>query len=67
MNSFDRLRGKLHLSRKDAWLAGVCGGIAETFGLDANVVRVGGIIAGLFAWKFAIAAYLIAWLVLDER
>ena len=31
---------KLHRSKDDRWLAGVCGGIAEYFNIDSTLVRV---------------------------
>ncbi|HCX72366.1 MAG TPA: hypothetical protein DHM37_01480 [Candidatus Cloacimonas sp.] len=30
---------KLHLSQKNRVIAGVCGGLAESLGIDANIVR----------------------------
>ena len=30
---------KLFRSRRDKWVAGVCGGVANYFGVDATVVR----------------------------
>lgn len=47
-------------------LAGVCGGLAEFFGLDASVVRVVCLLliicGGLSLW-----AYLIMWLIMPEQ
>jgi phage shock protein C len=61
------LRSKLLTrSSTDSKLAGVCGGIAEYFGVDATIVRLiwlalsvfpGGIVGGL-------VAYLLAWIVI---
>lgn len=31
---------KLYRSRKNKWFAGVCGGIAEYFGLSPTIVRL---------------------------
>ncbi|MBU1557709.1 PspC domain-containing protein, partial [Patescibacteria group bacterium] len=31
---------KLHLSKTDKKIAGVCGGIGETFGVDSTIVRL---------------------------
>ena len=50
---------KLYRSRKDTKIAGVCGGIAEYFNVDSNIIRLlavltifggGGIIAYIIAW-----------------
>lgn len=63
----DRLKQRLQLDKENGWVFGVCAGIANATGLDAVFVRVGVIIAGLFYPKIVIAAYLIAWLLLDDR
>ncbi len=34
------LKKKLYRSRKDEHIAGVCGGIAEYFGIDSTIVRL---------------------------
>ena len=39
---------KLYRSVSDKKLAGVCGGIAEYFGLDATLIRVGWALVSLF-------------------
>lgn len=31
---------KLYRSRDNRWIAGVCGGFAEYFGLSPNIVRI---------------------------
>ena len=31
---------KLHLSKKDYWVAGVCGGLGEKFGIDPDILRI---------------------------
>jgi phage shock protein C len=32
--------GGLHRSRKDRWIFGLCGGIAEYYNMDSTLVRV---------------------------
>ena len=44
----------------------MCAGFAKAFGTDPAFVRVGVIVTALFLPKLTIAAYLIAWVVLDE-
>ena len=55
----------LRRSRRDRRLGGVCGGVAEYFGLDSTWVRlawaVGSILAG-----FGVVLYLICWLIIPE-
>lgn len=62
-----RFRFALYLDKRNAWIAGVCAGIAHRLRIDPAIVRVAVIVTGLFLPKLVIAAYLIAWLVLDER
>jgi len=57
---------RLHRSRDQRMIAGVCGGIAEYFNLDATVVRLIFVVAALFAGA-AILAYLIAWIIVPEE
>jgi len=57
---------KLHRSRIDRMLGGVCGGLAEYFDIDPTLVRV------LFAISVAfggsgIIAYIILWIVVPEQ
>ena len=65
--ALDRIRSKWQLDKKEGWIAGVCAGLARFLNTDPAFVRVGVIIAALFLPKIVIAAYLIAWLLLDER
>jgi phage shock protein PspC (stress-responsive transcriptional regulator) len=49
-------------------LAGVCGGMAQTTGIDATILRIGFVLLGLFA-GFPVLIYALAWLVvpLDDE
>lgn len=62
-----RFRFNLYLDKRNGWIAGVCAGIARRLRVDPAIVRVAVIVTGLFLPKLVIAAYLIAWLVLDEH
>jgi phage shock protein C len=62
-----RGRPRLALDRRRGWLAGVCAGIARSLGTDPAFVRVAVILGGLFFPKLILGAYLVAWVVLDER
>jgi phage shock protein PspC (stress-responsive transcriptional regulator) len=53
----------LHRSADDAKLAGVCGGVAEHFGVDAVLVRVGAVLLALTG-GIGVVLYLAAWLLL---
>lgn len=50
----------------DAKLLGVCGGIAEYFGLDPTVVRLGAVLLALCA-SAGVWVYLIAALVMPKK
>jgi phage shock protein PspC (stress-responsive transcriptional regulator) len=60
---------RLHRSVSDRKIAGVCGGLAEYFGVDPTLVRlvwvIGTIVPG--AIVFGILAYLVAWFIMPER
>jgi phage shock protein C len=56
---------RLLRSRSDRRLAGVCAGIAEYFGWDPTLVRVGWIVLTLLGGS-GILLYLILWLVMPE-
>ncbi len=47
-------------------VAGVCSGIADYFGVDVNLVRLGFIVA-TFIGFIGILAYLAAWVILPEE
>jgi len=59
-----RLRRSVH----DRWMAGICGGIGEYFGLDPTVVRVGYVLLSIFSAGFpGTLVYLLLWLLIPER
>ena len=61
---------KLHRSRHDRKIAGVCGGFAEYFQIDPTVVRVLWLIMAFspFGWPgWGFLGYLIAWIVMPDE
>ena len=58
---------RLQLDRERGMLVGVCAGVARYCDVDATWVRIGAIVGAVFLTKAVIAAYIIGWLVLDER
>ncbi|MBC7217052.1 MAG: PspC domain-containing protein [Candidatus Caldatribacterium sp.] len=56
---------RLYRSRKERILGGVCGGIAEYFGLDPALVRIVAVLLILVGGG-AILAYIIAWILIPE-
>jgi phage shock protein PspC (stress-responsive transcriptional regulator) len=57
---------KLRRSRTDRMVAGVCGGIATMFDVDAAIVRILLVAATLLGFGTGAVLYVIAWLVVPE-
>jgi phage shock protein C len=57
---------KIYRSRKDSMIAGVCGGIAEYFEIDATLVRILTILI-VFLGGVGVLAYIIAWVIIPEN
>ncbi len=57
---------KLYRSATDKKIAGVCGGVAEYFGIDSTIVRLL-LVAFVIMGGAGVLAYIIAWLVMPER
>ena len=57
---------KLYRSITDKKLAGVCGGLAESLGMDSSIIRLILVLAVLFA-GVGILAYIIAALVIPQQ
>lgn len=57
---------KLCLSRKNKVIAGVCGGFAEYFGVDATLIRIIWVILSLatFVSLVPVIVYIICWAVM---
>ena len=57
---------KLYKSSTDKKIAGVCGGIAEYFGIDSPLVRLGWVVFSLLGGS-GLLAYLIAAIIMPDR
>ncbi len=57
---------RLMRSRDDRWLGGVCGGFAEYFGVDANLVRLLVVLGTVLGFGSLIVAYVAAWILMPE-
>jgi phage shock protein PspC (stress-responsive transcriptional regulator) len=55
---------QLTRSETNKRLAGVAGGIAEYFGIDPILVRIGFVVAGLMGW--GVLLYIVLWIVLPK-
>ena len=57
---------RLYRSGKNKILGGVCGGIAEYFGVDPVLIRLLWVIITL-AWGSGILLYIIAWIIIPRN
>ena len=57
---------KLYRSRNDKKLCGVCGGLADYFGLDVNIIRVAAIVSVFFG-GLELVAYIAAAFLIPEQ
>lgn len=57
---------KLYRSRSNRQILGVCGGVAEFFGIDATVVRVAWAVTSIFAFA-GVIAYIVCAFVIPEK
>ena len=65
MNSYPRLLRRSVVNRQ---VAGVCGGLAEYFGLDPTAVRVVYVLLSVFSAAFpGILIYVLLWILIPER
>ena len=54
---------RLYRSRKDAKIAGVCGGIASYFDVDPTLIRLLAVLTIFFGGS-GIIAYILAWIII---
>ena len=60
------MANKFYRSRTESMIAGVCGGLAEYFDLDATLIRIGAVILS-FVGGYGILAYMICWVVIPQK
>lgn len=60
------MQKRLYRSRKDQVIGGVCGGIAEHFGVDSVIVRLFAVLAVFFGGG-GLLAYIIMWIIIPEE
>lgn len=66
MNAEPAIR-RLARSSDDRWLGGVCGGIADYSGIDANLIRVVVAVCTILGAGSLIIAYAIAWILMPLK
>jgi phage shock protein C len=57
---------RLSRSVSDKRLGGVCGGIAEYFGVDPLLVRIGFVVLALASFGFGVLLYIVLWIALPQ-
>ncbi len=69
MNPMSNVNGSKTLvrTRDGRIVAGVCSGLAEYFGIDANLIRAVVAVLTVFTGGFGALAYLAAWVVIPEE
>jgi phage shock protein C len=58
---------RLVRSREDRWLSGVCGGVAQYAGVDANIVRLVVVLGSVLSGGTVLVAYVAAWVLMPEE
>ena len=58
---------RLELDSERGMIIGLCAGMARYFDIDVTWVRIAAIVGAVLMTKVAIGAYVIGWLILDER
>lgn len=61
------MRHKLYRSRTDSKLTGLCGGLAEWFGVDPTIVRVLLVVTAFFSFGTVLLVYLICSVVIPKN
>lgn len=56
---------RLYRSLSDRRIAGLCGGIAEYFGIDALLVRILFLLSGIFG--FGVFVYIVGWIIIPDN
>ena len=58
---------RIYLSKTDKKIAGVFGGIAEVYGLDPSLLRLGAIFLGVATGLVPmLVTYIVAWIILPK-
>ena len=58
---------KLYLSDKDRKIAGVCGGLADYFGIDSTIVRILWALSVMVSYGTGFILYLVFWLIVPRE
>ncbi|MEE9567626.1 MAG: PspC domain-containing protein [Desulfobacteria bacterium] len=62
------MKKKLYRSSKQRMIAGICGGLAEDFDVDVNIMRLLFVAISLLSVLFPMVIfYIIAWIIVPEE
>ena len=67
MNPEGAARKRLVRRSHDKVLGGVCGGIADYFGVDANLIRVLAVVGAVLGLGSLVVAYVVAWALMPKE
>ena len=63
----ENVQRRLYRSRRDRWIAGVCGGLAERFDWDPTMVRLAFVVLSFLPIPtHPVLVYIILWIVAPE-
>jgi len=57
---------KLHRSRTDRMIAGICGGLGEMYSVDPTIIRLVFALVALFTVGTALLVYILGWIIIPE-
>jgi phage shock protein C len=59
---------RVYRSEQEKKIAGICGGLAEAYRIDANLLRVGFVFLGIATGALPLlVAYVVGWLIIPPR
>ena len=61
-----RAASRLYRATSDKKIAGICGGLAEYFGVDSTLVRLLVAAGTIFSGGLGLLAYLVAWIIMPR-
>ncbi|MCX7064036.1 MAG: PspC domain-containing protein [Proteobacteria bacterium] len=67
MRQHSSFKGGLQLDRGNGLIAGLCAGLARYLDVDVMWVRIAAVIGAVLLTKVALGAYVVGWLLLDDR
>jgi len=67
MRQHSSFKGALQLDRSNGLIAGLCAGLARYLDVDVTWVRIAAVIGAVLLTKIALGAYVVGWLLLDDR